>query len=107
MNQAALASKRSSPIYMFGVQVPRNEKEARELDKKYLATGGTAKWAEAEKTEVGKLHEYNCFKDNGKRKAPRPYRYIKVFFVYACKHDLRHRARLVAGGHMTPVQDCS
>ena len=88
MNQAALASKRSSPIYMFGVQVPRNEKEARELDKKYLATGGTAKWAEAEKTEVGKLHEYNCFKDNGKRKAPRPYRYIKVFFVYACKHDL-------------------
>ena len=35
IKQAVLASKRQSPIFMFGVQVPRNEKEARELDQKY------------------------------------------------------------------------
>ena len=34
--QAAMAAKRCGPIYHFGVQVPRNESEARELDKKYV-----------------------------------------------------------------------
>jgi len=29
------------------------------------------------------------------------YRKIIVHFVFAVKHDLRHKARLVAGGHLT------
>ena len=44
---------------------------------------------------------YSSFKDNGKNAPPKGYKYIKVFFVYAVKHDLCHRAQLVAGGHMT------
>ena len=32
--QAVLASKRQGPIYQFGVRVPKNEQEARELDEK-------------------------------------------------------------------------
>ena len=34
-----MASKRQGPIFMFGVQVPRNETEARKLDDKYVAAG--------------------------------------------------------------------
>ena len=98
---AAMASKRRGPIYHFGVQVPRKEKEARELDKKYEEKGLEPKWREAEKTEIDQLNTYNTFKNHGRKPIPRNYKFIKVFFVYAVKHDLRHKARLVAGGHMT------
>ena len=109
IKQAALASKRSGPIFKFGVQIPRNEREARELDKKYIDAGTEAKWFKAEVTEIDKLNEYNSFKPYGpaNKGFPRGYRTIRVFFVYDVKHDLRHRARLVAGGHMTPVESCS
>ena len=60
-------------------------------------------------TEIGKLNEYKCFQPYGHASKGRPkgYRLIRVFFVYDIKHDLRHRARLVAGGHMTPVESSS
>ena len=103
--QNALAAKRQGPKFQFGVQVPRNEKEAEALDAKYMASFGTAKWREAEKIEVASLLDYDSFQDQGKGgRLPPGYRMIKVFFVYAVKHDLRHKARLVAGGHMTPDQ---
>ena len=34
--------------------------------------------------------------------APQGYQKIKVHLVFACKHDGHHKARLVAGGHLTP-----
>ena len=86
----------------FGVRVPRNEAEARELDKIYQQKGLKLKWKLAEEAEVSSLNEYTTFKDNRKGRAPPGFRYIKVFFVYVVKHDLCHKARLVAGGHMTP-----
>ncbi|WP_371068099.1 hypothetical protein, partial [Salmonella enterica] len=49
--QAALASKRKAPIYSFGVQVPRNEEEARQLDNRYAELGTARKWEEAEDIE--------------------------------------------------------
>jgi hypothetical protein len=104
MNQVALAAKRKGPIYMFGIQVPRNEEEARELDKIYKEKFGIEKWKLAEEDEVDSLNEYDTFKDRGIGRPPPGYKFIKVFFVYAVKHDLRHKARLVAGGHMTPAQ---
>ena len=60
-------------------------------------------------TEIGKLNKYKCFQPYGHASKGRPkgYRLIRVFFVYDIKHDLRHRARLVAGGHMTPVESSS
>ena len=36
---SCLASKCQGPIFMFGVQVPRNEKEAHELDQKNAELG--------------------------------------------------------------------
>ena len=41
------ASKRNTPKYKFGVQVPRSVKEAYELDEK----NGNKAWAEAMNTE--------------------------------------------------------
>ena len=102
VKQAIMASKHhGGPIFMFGIQVPRNHKEAVELDNK----NGNRKWQDAEDLELDQLDEYETFNDIGKRRLPRNYRYIKVFIIYAVKHDGRHKARLVAGGHLTPASD--
>ena len=88
---------------MFGVQVPRKEKEARELDVKYDNLKLPKRWDIAECQEIDSLKEYKTFKRHTSRhENPPGHRRIKVFFVYAVKHDLHHKARLVAGGHMTP-----
>ena len=103
LKQAKLSQsrQRKGPIYMFGVQVPRNEKEAYELDKK----NGNSKWQDAMTEEIKSLNQYDTFQDKGKIPFLNGYKRISVHFVYAVKHDLRHKARLVAGGHMTDAPD--
>jgi hypothetical protein len=71
-----------------------------ELDAKNQNT----KWADAEKLEVQQLQDYNTFQNLGhKSSAVRPegHKKISLHFVYAVKHDGRHKARAVAGGHLT------
>ena len=69
-----------------------------ELDLK----NGNTKWRDAEKLEMKQLQEYNTFIDNGKNsRVPQGYKKIRCHMVYAVKHDGRHKARLVAGGHLT------
>ena len=83
---------------MFGYQVPRDKWEARKLDK----LNGNTKWQDAEKKELEQLNDYSTFRDTGHRTPPpKGYQKITVHFVYAVKHDGRHKARLVAGGHLT------
>ena len=103
LKQAKLKSYRREPIYMFGIRVPRTSHEARILDEK----NGNTKWRDAEKMELVQLDDYNTFNKLGKSvKPPDGYQRIRVHFVYAVKHDLRHKARLVAGGHLTePPKD--
>ena len=97
-NQAKLHSFRTRPIYMFGYQVPRNHQQAMELD----AENGNVKWRESEEKEVGQVMDYDTFIDMGKDfKMPAGWKKINVHLVYAVKHDGRHKARLVAGGHLT------
>ncbi|MEL7079570.1 MAG: reverse transcriptase domain-containing protein, partial [Cyanobacteria bacterium J06582_2] len=101
INQARMKSERHGPIYQFGVRVPRNYKEAIELDK----ANGNTKWKDAINLETTQLFEYDVFEDRGKAprtKPPSGYKKIRLHFVFAVKHDLRHKARLVAGGHLTP-----
>ncbi|MGL5078847.1 MAG: reverse transcriptase domain-containing protein, partial [Waterburya sp.] len=90
-------AKPSGPKFQFGIQVPRNVKEALELDKKNKNT----KWKDAMQEEIDSLNAYNTFKDKGKLTHLEGYKKIIVHFVFAVKHDLRHKARLVAGGHLT------
>ena len=98
VKQARLKSVRNAPVFQFGYQVPRSVKEAIELDKQ----NGNNKWQEAMTLELDQLQEYNTFRDLGKGSKPPPgYKRIHVHFVFACKHDGRHKARLVANGNLT------
>lgn len=54
----------------------------------------------AELQELEQIDEYETFKESGST-IPNDYKKIKVHFVYDVKHDGRHKARLVAGGHLT------
>ena len=99
-NQAKLQSFRCSPKYKFGYQVPNNHAEAMLLDKKNL----NSKWADAEEKERACFREYQVFKDIGKNgRPPAGYKLLKILTVYDVKHDGRHRARMVAAGHLTEV----
>ena len=85
---------------MFGHVVPRNHDQAMELDRR----NGNTKWRDAEKLELKQIDEYQTFFDLGNNgKPPNGYTKIKVHFVYAVKYDGRHKARLVAGGHLTEI----
>ena len=100
VNQAKLKSYRRSPKYKFGFQVPNDHDEAMALD----AMHGNTKWADAEEKECNCLLDYDCFIDLGKGGKPPPgYKKIKLILVYDVKHDGRHRARIVAGGHLTEI----
>lgn len=48
------------------------------------------------------LHEYETFIGKGKEASiPTGYKKIHCHMVYDVKHDGQHKARLVAGGHLT------
>jgi len=98
INQAKLHSYRREPFWKFGVLVPRNHKQVLEIDEKNKNT----LWQEAEATEMQQLLDYKTFIDNGKgTTAPTGYKRIRCHMIYDVKHDGRHKARLVAGGHLT------
>ena len=102
-NQAKLKSFRTTLVYKFGYLVPRNHDQAVEIDRK----NGNTRWQDAELTETSSLDEYDTFIDKGKDYTPPGgYKKIRCHMVYDVKHDGRHKARLVAGGHLTdtPVE---
>jgi hypothetical protein len=85
------------PIFKFGIQIPRNVKEAYERD----AKNGNTKWNDAMKEEIDALLLFITFIDNGKIPYLEGYKNIIVHFVFDVKHDFCHKACLVAGGHLT------
>jgi Reverse transcriptase (RNA-dependent DNA polymerase) len=85
---------RREPFWKFGILVPRTHLQALELDK----SNGNTRWHEAEETEMKHLLGYNTFVDQGKGgNAPAGHKKIQCHMI----HDGRHKARLVAGGHLT------
>ena len=103
VNQAKLKSFQTKPVYKFGYLVPRNHEQAVELDKR----NGNTKWQDAEALEISQHAEYETFFDKGKDALPPPgYKKITCHMVYNVRHDGRHKARLVADGHLTdtPVE---
>jgi hypothetical protein len=98
INQARLKSFRNKPVYQYGYQVPRNHEEAVFIDVRM----GNTRWQDAEKLELKQLFDYDTFKDLGLgAPVPEGYQKIPCHMVYAVKHDGRHKARMVAGGHRT------
>ena len=105
IKQANMKAHRRAPIYKFGVRVPRDHKEAVQLQEQQ----GHTKWTDAEAIELKQIDDYDTLRDTGKGTSlPSGYTKIRVAFVYDCKHDGRYKARLVAGGHLTePDKDNS
>lgn len=100
INQAKLKSYRRAPKYMFGVRIPRDYDKAMVFDK----NNGNTKWKDCTVLEMKQLDDYDTFQDEGKgAPIPKGYKKIRVHLVYAVKHDSRHKARLVADGHLTDV----
>ena len=63
---------------------------------------GNTKWKDAEDTDRNQLIEYNTFIDKGiGGEAPQGYKKICCHIIYDVKHDGRHKALIVAGGHLT------
>ena len=102
VNQAKLRSYNTSHKYKYGYEIPRTYEQAIRLDNK----NGNTLWADAIKLELQQISDYNTFIDKGHHTKTRPppgYKKIRVHFVVDVKHDGRHKARLVADGHLTDV----
>jgi hypothetical protein len=101
--QASMQSQRNAIVYKFGVRLPQSKAEAFAFD----ASNGNTKWQDAIGLKLDQLDEYDTFIDKGKQAhGPNGFKRINCHFVFDCKQDLRHKARLVAGGHMTaPPRD--
>jgi hypothetical protein len=67
---------------------------------------GNTLWREATDLEMSQLVEYDTFRDLGHKDTAPPltgYKKIPTHLVYDCNHDSRHKARLVAHGHLTDI----
>ena len=107
IKQSRIRQVRRSQTYMFGYLIPRNYMEAMQFD----SENKNSKWYDAIKLEMESMSEYKVFKkwdkailDKHKKvmNPPKGYHRIKVHLVFAVKFDGRHKARLVADGHLTP-----
>jgi len=99
-HQAKLHSYRTAPKYKYGYEVPRDFAHAVQIDTKC----GNTKWQKATKLEQQSQDEYQTFDDHGyKADPPKGYKKIWVHLVFDVKHDGRHKACLVADGHLTDI----
>jgi hypothetical protein len=67
---------------------------------------GNTLWQEATGLEMLQLAEYDTFRDLGHKDTASPltgYKKIHTHLIYDCKHDGRHKARMVADGHLTNI----
>jgi hypothetical protein len=102
VKQAKMKSYRQSTNYKFGYRIPKDYKEALKLDELNQNT----KWEDATITEMSQLKEYECFINAGiygQDKPPDGHKKIRAHLVFDVKHDGRHKACYVAGGHLTNI----
>jgi hypothetical protein len=98
VNQHKKQHKRFAAIFMYGVEIPRDSNHARRLDKQ----NGNTRWVDSEHLELRQLFDYEFAHDVGfGDKMLAGYTKIRCRMIYAVKHDGRHKARFVAGGHLT------
>jgi hypothetical protein len=94
--------QRQKEVLKYGVVVPRNVKEAFELDSK----NGNTHWGNAIKTEIDSLISMECFEFHEKGYNPgNEYQWTTLTMIFDVKQDLRRKARLVAGGHLVDSLD--
>ena len=82
INANKRAQRYNSITYKFGVKLPNNVKEAKELDKQ----NGNTYWQDAMKLEMDQLFQYSAFKDLGKTaRVPKGYQQIPLRMVFDIK----------------------
>jgi hypothetical protein len=102
VNQAKLRSFNTAPKYKYGFEVPRNYEHALRLDEKNCNT----LWKDVIAIELQQICEYQTFIDKGhhtKTTPPSGYKRILVHLGFDAKHNRRHKARLVADGHLMDI----
>ena len=98
--QANLCFFCTAPRYKYGFEIPRDYNHALTLDR----CNGNTNWKDATALEMTQLDEYDTFKDLGKDgRPPSGYKKFHVHLVFNVKHDTRHKAHLVADGHLTDI----
>lgn len=85
----------------YGIQVPKDIKEALEFDKNNENT----LWQDAIDKEVNALLGLEVFDIREKGEKPSGHQRTTVHMIFDIKQDLRHKARLVAGGHLLELFD--
>jgi Reverse transcriptase (RNA-dependent DNA polymerase) len=102
VNQDKLKSFHTAPKYKYGYEIPRTYEQAKRID----AKNGNTLWGDATILELSQINEYVTFIDKGHHSKAAPaagFKRIRVHIVYDVKHDGRHKARLVADGHLTDI----
>jgi Reverse transcriptase (RNA-dependent DNA polymerase) len=102
VNLAKLWSYNTATCYKYGFEVPRTYEQALKLDKR----NGNTWWEDAATLELTQIDDCDTFIDKGhhlKAKTPVGYKKIRVHLIFDVKHDGRHKARLVADGHLTDI----
>jgi hypothetical protein len=97
--------------YKFGIQIPKTIEEALEIDRRT----GTEHWGKAIRKEMQKVSIAFKPKEGvlpndvrtGKVSDMRGYQEIKCHIIFDVKMDFTRKARFVAGGHMTQVDNSS
>ena len=98
VNASRRKQKHNAIVYKFGIRLPRNPKEAKELDRQ----NGNTYWQDAMALELAQLKEYKTFRSIGKNaRVPTGYTKIPLKWVYDVKQSLKRKARLVARGDKT------
>jgi hypothetical protein len=90
------------PQFKYGVQVPRNIKQAIDFDK----SNNNTLWQDSIKLEIKALTDLECFDfKDPEYKCGSEYQKTTLTMIFGVKQDLRHKARLVAGGHLVDALD--
>ena len=88
------------PKFKCGLKTPRHLKEALAFDKENDDAG----WEDAAKKEIDSLISFKVFEFLTKGiRAPLQSRRILIWLMCEAKMDGRQKARMVAGGHVTPA----
>jgi hypothetical protein len=102
VNEAKLKPFNTTPKYKYGYEIPKTYEQAKQLDQR----NGNTKWGDATALELGEIDEYTTFIDkfhHTKVNPPSGFKKIRVYLVFDVKHDGRHKARLVADGHLANI----
>ena len=84
----------------YGVRIPQTVQEALAFDKE----NGNNLWAEAVKAEIDSLKKMQCFSFfHPGTQPPDGYKFTTLHINFEVKPCGRRKARLVAGGHLVPL----